>query len=194
LTLFSLSLLGGIIVKSMKIIKRITLALAVVLMLALPCFAYAENSIGETDGTLSAEQALADDISVVEATPSDDTAASTALPEQEPPLSIRPYETGWSLTNLLASLLTIAIGIGLVISSTMRRNNDDGSSSNFGLTVFGMTAAVMATILFTSTEDIQTQMIVADSFTVVHLVILAVAVLCVALSMKKTEEVSSIHL
>jgi hypothetical protein len=179
----------------MKIIKRAVLVLAVALaFVALPCFAYADNSAGETNGALNIEHKITDNISVVEATPSDETATSTIISDQETPLSIRPYETGWSLANLLATLLTVAIGIGLVASSTMRRNGDEGSSHNFGLTVFGMTAAVMATILFTSTEDIQAQMVAVDSFTVVHIVILAVAILCVALSAKKNVETSSFQL
>jgi hypothetical protein len=179
----------------MRIIKRVALALAIVLVFALPCAAYADSGTSEAGGALNIEQRIADNISIAEATPSDAAAASMNIPEQDIPLSIRPYEKGWSVANLLASLTTVVIGVGLVVSSTLRRNDDDdGSSNNFGLTVFGMTAAVMATILFTSTEDMQTQMIVADGFTVVHVVILAVAVLCAVLATKKNEEVSSVQL
>jgi hypothetical protein len=164
----------------MKIIKRAALALMLALLFALPSYAYADTNASEP--------------SAVETTTSDELAASTTIPEQETPLSIRPYETGWSLINLLASLLTVIIGIGLVVVSTIRRNDDDGSPNNFGLTVFSMTAAVMATILFTSTADIQTQMIAVDSFTAVHVVVLAVAILCAVLSTKKSVGVSSIQL
>jgi hypothetical protein len=178
----------------MRIIKRAVLALAVALVFALPCSAYADSSASEADGVLNIEQKIAGNTSIAEAASSDAAVASRNIPDQDIPLSIRPYEQGWSLTNLFASLVTVIIGVSLVISSTLHRNNNDGSSNNFGLTVFGMTAAVMATILFSSTADIQTQMIAVDSFTVVHIVIMAVAILCAVLSMKKSEEEASVQL
>jgi hypothetical protein len=133
----------------------------------------------------------------IEGDPSDGTGegvdqATEAIPEEEPPLSTRAFEEGWALVNLLASLLSIVLGVALVSSSTLRRfrngqpsSDDQQLPQNFGLAVFSMLAAVISTVLFASTEDLGSHMIVADSFTVVHIALLAVAVLCTVLSLKK---------
>jgi hypothetical protein len=109
-----------------------------------------------------------------------------SVPDEQTPLSVRAYESGWSLVNLVASLLTIIIGVGLVGLSMMRQHKSgEQVSSNFGLTIFGMAAAVISTILFTSTGDIQAQPTAVDGYTVVHLTILAVSILCAFLSVRK---------
>jgi uncharacterized membrane protein len=94
------------------------------------------------------------------------------------------------VVNLVTSLLTVVIGVALVVFSVVRRNDKAHSSNTFGLAIFGMAAAILSTILFTSTEEIQYKMVVVDSFTVAHLAVLAVAVLCVVLAMRRGTEVS----
>jgi hypothetical protein len=116
---------------------------------------------------------------------SGETPEGETIPEEETPLSIKPYELGWSVVNLLATLLTIIIGVVLVVLSMVQRSGKDQTSNSFGLTVFGMAAAVISTILFVSTEDMRMRMIAVDSFTVAHVAVLAVAVLCAALSVRK---------
>jgi hypothetical protein len=180
-------------VYAMKIWKRIILAMVCALVLAFPLLVYAENDA--TNGSSDAEQTTTTRGAVgdaVEAEPADD---GTTIPEEETPLSRRSFEPGWALVNLLASLLTIIIGVTLVTYSMLSRSKGEQSGSdgqqppnNFGLAVFGMFAAVISTILFTSTEDLSSRMIVVDSFTVVHIAVLAVSILCAVLSVKREAE------
>ncbi|MDR0350418.1 MAG: hypothetical protein LBH64_02570 [Coriobacteriales bacterium] len=116
----------------------------------------------------------------------------TEIVEPNIPLSIRPYETGWSVVSLFASLITVIIGVVLTVLSVLRRSRKRHASNRLGLAIFGMAAAIVSTILFTSTEELQSQMILADSFTPVHVAMMAVAILCAFLFAKKeTEELFS---
>jgi hypothetical protein len=172
--------------------KRIALLVSLLFLIGLPCFAYAhasEGTIETANDTVNVavndEQESSYAARLFEASPSGATTQTTTISEQQVPLVMLPYETGWALANLLASLLTVVVSVFLVFSSSLRRNNGERGSEGYGLTVFSMTAAIMTTILFASTEDIQSQMVVFDSLTVVHVALLAVAILCVVLSVKK---------
>jgi hypothetical protein len=112
----------------------------------------------------------------------------SSIPDEETPRSILPYELGWSLVNLFLSLLTTIIGLSLIVFFVLQKRDGLYPSNSFGLTVFGMLAALISLILFVSTEDLQSQMIMADSFTVAHIALLTVAVLCAGLSMKKDKQ------
>jgi uncharacterized membrane protein len=189
----------------MAILKRILILAACVLALTFPVLVYAEGDLGggsdsatdtpdieqTTTGGDAADSGAATGDAATGTEPGDGT-ETEAIPEEETPLSKRSFESGWALVNLLASLVSIIIGVALMTHSMLRRSRDErsdfGSSQlpqNFGLAVFGMLAAVISTILFTSTEDLGSRMILVDSFTVVHIAVLAVAVLCAVLSIKK---------
>jgi hypothetical protein len=148
-----------------------------------------------TDAT--APDAPATDVPGVPGVPAPDAVDAAVSPEEgtgieevvidegQSPLSPQPYAKGWSLVNLLISLLTIIIGVTLVGLSMIQRERDGRVPNNFGLTVFSMASAVISTILFTSTEDVQTQMIAIDNFTIIHITILGVSLLCAFLFLRK---------
>jgi hypothetical protein len=174
--------------------KSAILIAVLLLGLSLSVLAYADE--GVQDAALDSAASVTGETYAVDATDSaagaasDETAAGEAddpqtIPEQQTPLIAKPHERGWALVNLLASFLTVAIGVGLVGLSMMQRQRSTSASGSFGLTVFGMAAAVISTILFTSTEDIQTRMVAVDGFTVIHIAVLAVSILCVYLSVRK---------
>jgi hypothetical protein len=144
-----------------------------------------ESTADEADSDASAASAVSDESTETDLQTVPDP---QAIPDQQTPLIPRPYERGWALVNLLVSLLTIIIGVGLVGLSMVQRQRRVRTSNSFGLTVFGMAAAVISTILFTSTEDLQSRMVVVDGFTVIHLAVLAVSVLCVYLSVRKESQ------
>ncbi|MDR1083162.1 MAG: hypothetical protein LBL27_04765 [Coriobacteriales bacterium] len=192
---------------SVKVLKKVTLIAVLIVALSLPVFAYGDDAPGgaasgksqssptieETPlGTETTPEAPAADetakngesSSTDTSTTTDTGADDTTIPEEEVPLSIRAYELGWSLVSFIATLLTVIIGVGLVVYSMIRRDSAKPGSDNFGLAVFSMAAAVISTVLFTSTADFQSSMIVADSFTVVHIAVLAVSILCAVLSLK----------
>lgn len=166
-------------------------------MLAFPLLAYAENNLGSgTDdkaSTPGAEQTATNRSAVGDAAAVGSVDSETEnIPEEDTPLSKRSFELGWSLINLLASLASIIIGVALVTYSMLRRPRGELLNpgepqlpQNFGLAVFGMLAAVISTVLFTSTADLSARMIVADSFTVVHIAILAISILCAVLTLKR---------
>jgi hypothetical protein len=176
---------------SLKNLMRIALATLFALAFSFSLFAFAEEGPDSAEADV-VSTALDDEQGTQDADTTAETPAigPASIPDTEIPLSVRPYETGWSAVNLTASLLTIIIGVTLVILSVIRRNDKASSSNTFGLAIFGMTAAILSTILFTSTAEIQAKMVVADSFTVAHLAVLAVAILCAALTMKRSTEVS----
>jgi small basic protein len=165
-----------------KLKGAILFSILVVLMFSFPAYAFAE---GDTDGSDPEGLAIsADSEQAIEAEASD-------ISESDIPLGVRPYETGWSVISLCASLLAIVIGVVLVTLFMVRKNSSPPQlSNNFGLAVFAMIAAIISTVLFTSTEEIQSQMILADSFTVAHIAILAVSLLCLGLSLRKEARAS----
>jgi hypothetical protein len=162
-----------------------------ILMLGFPLFAYAEIDADETTEGVTAEQTMPYVETISETTDPatvnalDETSEVEALPEEETPLVNKAYERGWSVVNLFATILTIVIGIVLVVFSLLHRRSEDHAPNTFGLTVFGMVAAVISTVLFVSTEDVRLRMIAVDSFTVVHVAVLAVAILCAILTVRK---------
>ncbi|MDR2106347.1 MAG: hypothetical protein LBP24_02960 [Coriobacteriales bacterium] len=164
-----------------KATRWIVLTAAFLCMLGLPAVIYADDSVADTPADISSA------LNIEQSTPSGGEAGAEqqTISEGESPLSPQPYERGWSLVNLLISLLTIIIGIGLVALSMVQRQRDGRVPENFGLTVFGMASAVISTILFTSTEDIQAQMVVIDNFTTIHITVLGVSLLCVFLFLRK---------
>jgi hypothetical protein len=172
--------------------KRILVVIVCVLALAFPLLAYAENDLG-AEQTTTTRGALGEAIEAesVDGTGEAVDPATEAIPDEETPLSRRSFEPGWALVNLLASLMSIIIGVSLVTYSMLRRNHSDNPDSefqlpqNFGLAVFGMLAAVISTILFTSTEDLSSHMIMVDSFTVVHIAVVTISILCAALTLKR---------
>jgi hypothetical protein len=186
-----------------KIIRCIAVTAAFLLALALPVFAYADEGVPDTaDTPSSAEQMSPTPGSATDASNASDAPSAPAsdaainleggagsdvrvIDEGQSPLSPQPYEQGWSLVNLLLSLLTVIIGVTLVGFSMLQRQRGSHVPSNFGLTVFSMASAVISTILFTSTEDVQTQMIAIDNFTIIHITILGVSLLCAFLFLRK---------
>jgi hypothetical protein len=191
---------------SLKSLTGIVLLTVLALALSFPLFAFADkdlnsvvtdaaNTASETSTTSEDEAqgaGVATGAASTEAPATDQMTQEdvTKISEAEIPLSVRPYEIGWSLVSLIASLLTIIIGVTLMVFSVVRRNDRAHSSSTFGLSIFGMAAAILSTILFTSTEEIQAKMVLVDSFTVAHLAVLTVAVLCAILTMKRGVETS----
>jgi hypothetical protein len=180
--------------------KRILILTACVLALAFPLFAYAENNLGSTGDPSEAEQttttrsAIGDAVEAESVNGTEEPVDPNAetITEKDTPLSKLPFEPGWALVNLLASLVSIIIGVTLVTYAMLRRPHGDQPDlsdsqlpQNFGLAVFGMLAAVISTILFTSTEDLSMRMILVDSFTVAHIAVLAISILCAALTLKR---------
>jgi hypothetical protein len=185
---FLLSLGGANVKKVESTSKRIALFVSLLLLIGLPFSAYANADEGTTGATGdTTEVIVASEQDGVNATqPVESSSPDTAaVSEPRVPLVMRPHETGWALSNLLASLLTIIISVSLVFRSTIRRDDHKRVPEGFGLTIFSMSAAIMTTILFTSTGDIHSQMVVFDSLTAAHVALLAVSILCTALSMKK---------
>jgi hypothetical protein len=181
-----------------RITKTAILMMALIFMLGFPVSALANEGTGTmitgdfSEVTVEQTASPAADVvgtadAAAETRGSSETQGSDpeAIPDSETPLNIRPYERGWSLVNLVAALLTIIIGVGLVGFSMVQRQHGGRMPDNFGLTVFGMAAAVISTILFTSTEDVQSQMIAVDGFTVIHITVLGIAFLCAFLSVRK---------
>ncbi|MDR1184965.1 MAG: hypothetical protein LBK67_09225 [Coriobacteriales bacterium] len=181
----------------LKNLLGVAFATLFALAFSLSLFAFAEEDpdgvgadVASTTFAVSSEEQEMQDIDAATEAPSAGQTTEETIPDTEIPLIVRPYETGWSVVNLIASLLTIAIGVTLVILSVIHRGDKTRSSNSFGLAIFGMVAAILSTILFTSTEEIQSKMLVIDGFTVAHLAVLAVAVLCAVLTMKKGAEAS----
>jgi hypothetical protein len=182
---------------SLKNLMGIALTTLFALAFSFSLFAFAETDSDSVEtGAISAVSGDGQEASSTEATTETPAVEqtieedATSIPDAEIPLVVRPYEMGWSVVNLVASLLTIIIGVTLVIMSVIRRGDKERSPNAFGLAIFGMVAAILSTILFTSTEEIQSKMVVIDSFTVAHLAVLAVAILCAVLTMKRGAEVS----
>jgi hypothetical protein len=179
---------------SLKNLMGIALATLFALAFSFSLFAFAEegpDSVGtDVTSAVSGDEQETQGTDVTTETPSVGPVVEENIPDAEIPLVVRPYETGWSVVNLAASLFTIIIGVTLVILSVARRSDRVRSSNAFGLAIFGMVSAILSTILFTSTEEIQSKMVVIDSFTVAHLAVLAVAIFCAVLTMKRGAEVS----
>jgi hypothetical protein len=169
---------------------------AILLALGFPVLAFADEGFAPTDAL--------DAASVEQLAVSPDPAAEPATQEtttgpaedglmvldsvRDVPHNAAPYEPGWSVVNLMALILTILIGVAMVFSSMLEQEKLGHASRNFSLAVISLLAAVLATILFTSTEDIGSHMIAIDNFTVAHIVILAAAIFCAVLSVKRSEE------
>jgi hypothetical protein len=171
-------------------LKTLIFSMFILMIFSFPLWAFAEA--GTTQG--DSEELIAPTANTLATEIRADTDTETdptIITEADIPLSVVPYETGWSIVSLCASIFTIIIGVALVTMSMMRKGNGKGRpSNNFGLAVFSMVAAIVSTVLFTSTEEIQASMIVADSFTVVHVALLAVSVLCAFLFLKKDPKTS----
>jgi hypothetical protein len=165
------------------VIRRAILATVLVLSFGFSTIAYADNDTGGVGTDAAAMDAAA--VSDPDATTGEEGDPSQTILEEEPPLSTGPYRVGWSVVNLLISLTTTAIGVLLAASFMVQKKNGDLLPNGFGLTVFSMIAAIISIILFVSTENLQLSMIAANSFTVAHIAVLSVSVLCVALTVKK---------
>ncbi|MDR1013468.1 MAG: hypothetical protein LBL86_00570 [Coriobacteriales bacterium] len=192
--------------KSKKTIGHAILTAGLVFMLGFPLLVYmgndpvqadAEPWAGGTADITVAEadvQAASDDPDATGAAPDagqSDTGLET-IPDNDTPLSVRPYELGWALVNFLTASLALVIGVAMVVSTMLRRQAEGGRlSDKFGLTVFGMSAAILSIILFTSTEDFSTPMILVDSFTVAHVVLLVVALTCGVFYLRRDPDKSS---
>jgi hypothetical protein len=163
--------------------RRIILTTVLVLSFSFSTIAYADNNTGDAGTDAAAMNAAA--APDPNATTGEEGDPSQTILEEEPPLSTGPYRAGWSLINLLISLTTTAIGVFLAASFMVQRKNDELLPSGFGLTVFSMIAAIISIILFVSTENLQLSMIAANSFTVAHVAVLSVSVLCATLTVKK---------
>jgi hypothetical protein len=178
--------------KLTRSIKSLALTGALIFALALSSLAFAdettEGAASGTDGAVIAQTVSSADSST---DPSADNTETQTIPDERTPLIMQPHEEGWSVVNLVASLLAIIIGVALVGLSMAQRQRDSHVSKNLGLTVFSMAAAVISTILFTSTEDVQAQMVGIDGFTVIHVAMLAVSVLCAYLSLRKDSHKNS---
>ncbi|MDR0350456.1 MAG: hypothetical protein LBH64_02770 [Coriobacteriales bacterium] len=191
--------------KSNRAIRRVVVTVGLIFMLAFPMIAYAGGTIFDAPEAkaavvVSEERLLVEADSDAPAGPSMKKAATEGtssqdgvdrggtrvIPESETPLSIRPYELGWALVNLLAALLSLVIGVAMAVMTMLQRQADERQvSDSFGLTVFSMAAAAFSMILFTSTEDFSAGMILVDSFTVAHIALLAVALVCGALFLRR---------
>jgi hypothetical protein len=169
------------------------LTIGLVALLGLSSLAYADDGNDAASGAQPASDAQSAPATQPDSATQSDP-ATQAVTESETPRSIRPYELGWALTNLFATVLTLAIGVVMVIQTMLRRqNNTNAMSGGVGLTAFSAASAALSTVLFTSTEDLSARMIVADSFTVVHIALLAVAVLCAVLSMRRDARRSTLE-
>jgi hypothetical protein len=196
------------IARALKYTTQVAAFMLIMLMLGFSVLAYAEEGTPQAldagtpqaleEGTPQAldagtPQALdAETSGAVESTAAESaTEEETAIAEEEPPLSAKVYEGGWSLVNLLVVLLTVVVGVALVIRSMLRPQDDTKEqgesqpSSSFGLSVLAMAAAIVSTILFTSTQDITAHMVAVDNFTFIHIAVLAIAVFCVVCSVRQ---------
>lgn len=192
--------------KSKKTIGQAVLTAGLAFMLGFPLLVYVSNNpmqadaepwANDTAGITVAEadtQAALDDPEPSPA-PSgapDADAGLETIPDSDTPLSIRPHELGWALVNFLTAALALVIGVAMVVSTMLQRQMHGGRlSDKFGLTVFSMSAAILSIILFTSTEDFSASMIMVDSFTVAHIALLAVALICGALYLKRDSRKST---
>jgi hypothetical protein len=157
------------------------LAIILALSFSFSTIAYAENDTNGAGTDITATDVASDS----PATTGEEGDPSETILEEEPPLSTAPYRSGWSLVNLVATLTATAIGVFLAVSFMVQKKNEDLLPNGFGLTVFSMIAAIISIILFVSTENLQLSMIAVNSFTVAHVAVLSVSILCMALTVKK---------
>jgi hypothetical protein len=157
------------------------LATILVLSFSFSAIAYADNDTNGAGTDITATDAASNSPAMT----GEEGDTSETLSEDEPPLSTAPHRSGWSLINLLATLTTTTIGVLLAVSFMVQKKNEDLLPNGFGLTVFSMIAAVISIILFVSTENLQLSMIAANSFTVAHVAVLSVSILCMTLTVKK---------
>jgi drug/metabolite transporter (DMT)-like permease len=153
--------------------------MVVMLALLMPLMAFADEPSQTTP-----EQT---NTTYIEVTPSTETdSKATTIADETVPLSIKPYEYGWALFNLLATVLTVGIAIILAITMIVNKKKGSALSNNVGLSVFALVAAGLSVVLYFGTEPpLDTQMLIVDSYSVAHVSVLAVAILCAALSVKK---------
>jgi hypothetical protein len=177
--------------KSAILKKSVTLFMAIMLTFAVAAVAFAdEPSSSSADNRPAIEQTTPSATSP-SATATDNSGTTgvdngeTTIPEDEVPLSKKPYELGWALFNLLATVFTAIIAVFLAVSLIRGRNKGEKQNNNFGLSIFSIIAAILSIVLFAGTEDFSMSMIIVDSYSVAHVSVLAVAILCAALSFKR---------
>ena len=127
--------------------------------------------------------------------PKADTNAVSDIVDEETPLA-----GVWALINLIAAILTLAGG---VIALFRRKEQEDGqndaakaeaedendsrSRKMFAAKAAGALAAIAAPIAFILTEDMSLPMVMADRWTVLMIVILAVQIVAAALNKKASK-------
>lgn len=154
------------------------------LVLALPALAFADEPSPTTDSSFALTQTATQAASTAETSAGD----TVTIPEDEVPQSNKAYEYGWALFNLLATALTTIIAVVMMAFLLINRNRVDKPNNNSGLSVFAIIAAVFSVVLFAGTEPLgvpNAQMLIVDSYSVAHVSVLAVALLCAALAVKK---------
>jgi hypothetical protein len=176
-------------------VKLMAVLTALMLFFALPFVAFADNNPEETTGNppVAEQPADADTKAATDTSEGDDEVdGAITISGEEVPLAEAP-RAGWSLFNLLATALTVIIALGMAASVVMRREKsgqtENGQTENgFGLSVFSIVAAIFSTALFASTANFSSFMVPVDSYTIAHISMLAVAVLCAVTSTKRLTE------
>jgi hypothetical protein len=183
------------IMKDKAVASRfITILLAIAVAFAFPVLAFAD----EPDST-SPTNPPASEQPAPQATPTNTATTNdqaTVIADDEVPLSYKSFEYGWSLFNLLATVLTVVIAVILAFTLISSRAKNGKGSTKLGLSVFAFVAAILSIVLFAGTEPITVQgarMLIVDSYSVAHVSVLAVAILCAALSIRR-EDIKSLTL
>ena len=128
-----------------------------------------------------------DDDDEVVAAITDNTTPLSGIENTAAPLAEAPGS--WALINLIAAILTV---VGAVLAIIRRRDEedaeDDDENRNAGIiTALKMTGAVTAVVsaaLFLLTEDMTLRMVLADRWTLVMIILLAVQAIAAALVKK----------
>jgi cytochrome bd-type quinol oxidase subunit 2 len=161
--------------------RLITVLMIMALAFALPSFVFADEPASPaTDNPPANEQAVQQGYAPDQ----------VIIMEDPVPLSNKPWEYGWSLFNLIATILTVAIAVILAIAMVASRRKDKKPNNRFGLSIFAFIAAFLSVLLFAGTQPItvpNAQMLIFDSYSVAHVSVLAVAILCGALSVRKED-------
>lgn len=110
---------------------------------------------------------------------------ATTMTDPAVPLSNKPYEYGWALFNLLATGITAAIAVFLAALLIVKKIRSQRLDNSLGLSAFAFIAAALSIVLFAGTEPLNVpnaRMILVDSYSVAHISVLVVAILCAVLT------------
>ncbi|MGI6221720.1 MAG: MBG domain-containing protein [Coriobacteriales bacterium] len=131
------------------------------------------------------------------ATPMADTIIDDGIPMAAP-------QGSWSLFDLLASIVTVILCLGMLITIAGGRKDDEDEDEenkqpeqdedepktkrHIGVRIAGIIPAVVAVVLFILTQDLTQPMVIFDKWTIVFAVIAIVEIILAIASRKKKDE------